>query len=140
MKHTFKETELFIVSANAAQLKSKLSSFKSILKQTNAGIFTIQESHYPTKGKLKIENFEIFEAIRKKGKGGTIIGAHRALKPCLIQEYSNEFELLVVEVKISNKELRIISGYGPQEAWSENERMPFFLALEQEIVKAVQSY
>ena len=83
-----------------------------------------------------MENFEVFEAIRKKAKGGTIIGAHKALEPVLIQEYSNEFELLVVEVKVSNREIRIMSGYGPQESWPENERMPFFLALEQEIIKA----
>ena len=131
-----KESELCIMSANAAQLKGKIISFKSELKKSNAGIFTVQESHFPTKGKLKIEDFEIFEAIRKKAKGGTIIGAHKGLSPCLIQEYENEFELLVIEVKISNKEIRIMSGYGPQECWPENERMPFFLALEQEIIKA----
>ena len=126
-----------IVSANAAQLKSKLRSFnKSILDYSNAGVFTIQESHYSTKGKIQIENFEIFEAIRSKSKGGTMIGAHKSLKPCLIQEYSDQFELIVVEIKISNKEIRLISGYGPQECWAECDRMPFFLALEQEIVKA----
>ena len=129
-------SELCIVSANAAQLKGKLCSFKSVLKQSNAGLFTVQESHYATKGKVQVENFEVFEAIRKKAKGGTIIGAHKALKPCLIQEYSSEFELLIVEIKVSNKEIRVMSGYGPQESWSESERMPFFLALEQEIVKA----
>ena len=131
-----RETELCIVSANAAQLKSKLNSFKSILKQSNAGVFTVQETHYSSKGKVQVQDFEVFEAIRNKAKGGTIIGAHKALKPCLIIEYSDDFELLVIEIKISNREVRIISGYGPQECWSENERMPFFLALEQEIIKA----
>ena len=131
-----KVSELCIVSTNAAQLKGKLNSFKSELKRCDAGIFTVQESHYSTKGKVQVENFEVFEAIRKKAKGGTIIGAHKALEPVLIQEYSNEFELLVVEVKVSNREIRIMSGYGPQESWPENERMPFFLALEQEIIKA----
>ena len=29
-----------------------------------------------------------------------------------------------------------MSGYGPQESWQESERMPFFLALEEEILKA----
>ena len=131
-----KEADLCIISANAAQLKGKISSFKSELKKANAGIFTMQESHYVTKGKLKIEDFQIFEAIRRKAKGGTIIGAHKGLNPCLIEEYDNDFELLVIEIKLTNKEIRIISGYGPQENWSENERMPFFLALEQEIIKA----
>ena len=88
------------------------------------------------KGKVKIENFETFEAIRKKEKGGTIIGVHKALKPVLIEEYSDNFELLVVEINVANRNIRVISGYGPQELWQESERMPFFLALEEEIVKA----
>ena len=43
---------------------------------------------------------------------------------------------MVVEVKIGNKEVRIISGYGPQENWPAAARMPFFMALEEEVVKA----
>jgi hypothetical protein len=65
-----------------------------------------------------------------------LIGAHKALNPILIEEYFQDFGLIVVEIKINNKEIRIITGYGPQETWPETERMPFFLALEQEIVKA----
>ena len=110
-----KASELCIMSTNAAQLKGKFKSFKSELVSSNAAVFTIQETHYATKGKVCIENFEIFEAIRKKEKGGTMIGVHKALKPFLIQEYSNEFELLVVEISVANKSIRIISGYGPQE-------------------------
>ena len=131
-----KEMELCIMSTNAAQLKGKLNSFKSELKYSSVGLFTLQETHYATKGKVKIEGFEIFEAIRKKVKGGTMIGAHKGLKPILISEYNEEFELLTIEIKIANKEIRIMTGYGPQENWSEQQRIPFFLALEEEIVKA----
>ena len=42
----------------------------------------------------------------------------------------------MVEVKIHNKEIRILTGYGSQEHWNEAERLPFFLALEEEIIKA----
>ena len=62
---------------------------------------------------MKIENFETFEAIRKKQNGGTIIGINKALNPMLIKDYSDEFELVVVEIKLHNKEIRIISGYEP---------------------------
>ena len=37
---------------------------------------------------------------------------------------------------ISNTSVRIMSGYGPQECWSLEERLPFFQALEEEITKA----
>ena len=83
-----------------------------------------------------MEGWEIFEAIRNKEFGGTMIGVQKSLDPVLISEYSGIFELLVVEAKISNKYVRIMSGYGPQECWSVEERLPFFQALEEEITKA----
>ena len=60
----------------------------------------------------------------------------KALKPMLIKEYSDDFELLIVEIKIGDREVRIMTGYGPQESWSEIERIPFFLTLEEEIIKS----
>ena len=32
-----------------------------------------------------------------------MIGAHKALKPLLVMEYSEDFELLVIEIQIKNK-------------------------------------
>ena len=46
------------------------------------------------------------------------------------------FELLVVEIEINHRAVRIMSGYGPQENWKEDDRTPFFSALEEEICKA----
>ena len=104
----------------------------------NAGIVTLQETHFSKKGKFndKLSEFEVFEAIRRKVKGGTAIIVHKSLKPVLIEEYADEFELIVVEVKLGSKHVRIISGYGPQENWTKENRMPFFNALEQEVNKA----
>ena len=127
---------LNIFSANAAQLQGKLQSLKEELKTNNISIFTLQETHFSRKGKIQIESFEIFEAIRSKAKGGTAIGVLKGLKPVLIKEYSEEFELLVVEVKTTTKDIRIVTGYGPQESWPIALRIPFFNALEEEIVKA----
>ena len=59
---------------------------------------------------------------------------NKALSPILIQEYSKDFELLVMEIKVGYKGIRIISGYGPQKTWPD--RMPFFLAMKQEVIKA----
>ena len=83
-----------------------------------------------------MEGYEIFEAIRNKKDGGTLIGVQKGLNPVLIKEYSDTFELLVVEISVANRDIHIISGYGPQESWPEEERMPFFVALEEEINKA----
>ena len=88
-----------IFSNNCNGLKGKLNSLKSELKRTNASVFTLQETPFSRKGKVQIENFHVFEAIRKKEGGGTMLGVHESLKPVLVSEYSEKFELLVVEVE-----------------------------------------
>ena len=132
-----KHSNLIMFSANSDGLKSKIDCFKNEVSTTGAAIFTVQETEFSKKGKLKINGFKIFEAIRtnKKG-GGTLIGVHKSLNPMLIKEYSETFELLVVEIKIKNLKVRVMSGYGPQENWKEDDRLPFFSALEDEIYKA----
>ena len=72
----------------------------------------------------------MFEAIRKRQKGGTLIAAHKSLDPVLIEEYSSDFELLVVEIKVNQRYIRIISGYGPQENLPEAERAEFYISLD----------
>ena len=62
-------------------------------------------------------------------------GSWCAQIPILIEEYSEEFELIAVEVKLSSKDVRVMSGYGPQENWKVEDKMPFFRALEKFIVK-----
>ena len=127
-----------IFSANAAGVFIKIESLVNNVTTLGAGLITIQETHFKRKGRLndKLPEFEFFESIRNKQKGGTLIGAHKSLDPVLIEEYSENFELLVIEVRIGGKDVRVISGYGPQENWSSEEKMPFFRSLEQEIVKA----
>ena len=102
---------------------------------TNAAIFTLQETHVSKEGTFLIDGYQIFESIRKNKKdGGSAIGIHKALEPFLIKKYNDDFELLVVEAKIQGKQVRIITGYGPQENWSESERLPLFNAIEEDIL------
>ena len=84
-----------------------------------------------------MDQFEIFEAIRKgKQGGGSMLGIHVGLQPVLVSEFSDTFELINVEIKVGNKSLRVMTGYGPQESWNEEDKMPFFSALEEEIAAA----
>ena len=125
-------------SANAAGCAKKTKSLVNTIRKLDAAIVTLQETHFTRKGKLNSElvDFEVFEAIRNKTKGGTAMAVHKSLKPVLIEEYSDEFELIVVEVKLGNKDVRLVTGYGPQENWKLEDRMPFFEKLEEEVEKA----
>ena len=123
------EQSLNIVTTNAADLRKKTKSLKNILNHFKASIFSVQETIYRKKGKYSQDNFHIFEAIRRKEGGGSMLGVHVSLKPVLISEYSDSFELLVVEVMAANKCIRIITGYGPQETWEIDVKMMFFYCL-----------
>ena len=137
-KEPNKNHTLKIFSANADGLGQKKHSLTHQIKETKSTIFTIQETNHKTKGRYKNDGFIIFEAIRKnKEKGGTMLGIHKSLEPVLIEEYSDNFELIVTEIKIANKEVRMMTGYGPQEYWTDDEKMPFFVALEEEVSKAI---
>ena len=125
-------------SANCAGLRNgKLKSLNAEVYNSNSNIVTLQETHFKEKGKIHMDKcFVVFEAIRRKKGGGTAVAIHEDLKPKLIKEYSDEFELLVVEIKTSDTDIRLISGYGPQENLEEEKRQDFFIALETEIDKA----
>jgi exonuclease III len=109
-------SSLKIFSANCAGLKNgKQNSLNAELRSTNANIVMLQETHFTQKGKVKLDkNFVTFEAIRTKKGGGTALAIHEDLKPKLIQEYSDEFELLVVQIKTEDGPIRLITGYGPR--------------------------
>ena len=125
---------LKLFSTNGAGIvNGKIDSLKHEVKTVGATVVTLQETHCKRKGKIQLDNMVVFEAIRNKKGGGTLCAIHEDLDPKLIEEYNDPFELLVVEVK-GNK--RVITGYGPQETWEEEKRVPFFLKLEEEIVRA----
>ena len=125
-----------MLTANAAGLKHRKNSLISNLTTLGVGVFTLQETHFQKKGKFQLKDWHIFEAIRKKKYRGTMIGIHESLNPILITEYNDPFELLVTEMTVGKKEIRLISGYGPQDCWKSEDRLPFFLALEEEISKS----
>ena len=90
-----------------------------LLNTSNPHFFSVQKTHYSKKGRFTQENFVIFEAIRKKEGGGSLVGVYVALNPVvLISEYSYTIELLIVEIKAETKRIRIMTGYGPQETWA----------------------
>ena len=43
--------------------------------------------------------------------------------------------LLVIEIKIENEQIRMLTGYGPQETVSLEDKMEFYMKVEEEIVK-----
>lgn len=88
---------------NAADLKYKMEDLKNKMKYFNSHIVSVQETHFRKKGKFKHDQFVVFEAIRKnKEKGGSLLIVHEEIKPVLIKEYNEIFEIIVIEVNSEN--------------------------------------
>ena len=120
----------------AGVIGGKISSLKAQVKLTMANVITIQETHARRKGRIQIPEMVVFEAIGRAKGGGTLIAPHKSLNPRLVESYEDDFELLLVELEFQEKNIGIISGYGPQENWTKEKRRPFFVALKTEVEKA----
>ena len=128
-------TLLKVISTNSQG--DKFLSLASLVKVKKASVFVVQETQARKKGKHQLEHFVIYESKRSKIGGGSMMGFHESLNPVLVTNYENEFELMVVEIKIGKKEIRFLTGYGPQEDWGDDLKAPFFVALNTEIAKAL---
>ena len=73
---------LKVFSVNIDGIKSKLTSFKTMLSVLNPDVFMVQETKLVEIGFLKIDGYDIFEKVRKdKGGGGFAIGIRPSLDP-----------------------------------------------------------
>jgi hypothetical protein len=59
---------LRLLGVNSARLKSKLTTFKKVFSELKPSVFFIEESKYKDIGKLKFENFIVFELVRNKSQ------------------------------------------------------------------------
>ena len=100
-----------LFSTNGAGIKNgKVASLIAEVHNTQANIITVQETHSRQKGKISMGNELVtFEAIRDKKGGGTMIAVHQDLNPKLVEEYNDEFELLVVQIDTEEESIRVIS-------------------------------
>ena len=129
--------KLKIISTNSQG--DKFTNLAGLVKSKEALVFMVQETQTRKKGKHQLENYVLFESKRTQVGGGSMLGVHQSLNPVLINLYENEFELIVVEANCGRNEIRFITGYGPQEDVADDKKAPFFVALDQEIGKAISS-
>ena len=129
------------MGVNSAGLGSKLSTFKKVLSELKPSVFFVEETKFKDAGKLKIDNFHVYELVRENrdGGGGLALGVAKELNPVWVREGDNAVEALSVEISLKNLKIRCCAAYGCQESDLLERKEKFWNYLEEEVFFAEQS-
>ena len=125
---------------NAAGLKPKLLTFKKVLTELNPSVFFVQESKFKDEGKLKLDNYVIFELVREsRDGGGLVLGCVKELKPVLVRRGNNDIEAMSVDIFVRTMSIRCCVAYGCQESSLVEKKEAFWNFIEEEVESAWNS-
>ena len=115
-------------------MQSKLSTFKKIISDLQPALFFIEESKFRDEGRLKIENFLVFELTRasRDGGGGLAIGCIKELKPVLARKGNDTIEALTIDISLQKMKIKCVVGYGPQENSKNENKINFWQYIEED--------
>ena len=126
------------MGVNAAGLRPKLVTFKKILNELKPSVFLIEETKYKDEGKLKIENYIIFELVRKSrdGGGGLALGCIKELNPVWVGDGGNDVEALSVVISVREMKIRCCVAFGCQESSKIENKIKLWEYLNEEVQKS----
>ena len=99
-----------IFGTNANGLSGKSDSLINSVKVFQPRCITIQETKLRSKS-FKIPGYQVFLKNRPGMDGGLLTAVAENFDPVLVS--SPETEILVVQTKVGEEDIRIINGYGP---------------------------
>ena len=131
---------LRLIGVNSAGLRSKLMTFKKVLDDLKPGVFFVEETKMKETGKLKFENYVVYEKVRKSrdGGGGIAIGCLKELYPAWVREGDEEIETLSVNIFVQNMKIRCCVAYGCQESELNDKKELFWKYLDEEVEEAAK--
>ena len=97
---------------------------------------TLQETKLTKNSVFSLENYQVFQKNRNGSGGGLLTAVDPSLNPMLISARNEEAEILTVQLKLNNLKLRVINGYGPQNDDTPQNKLNFWMGLEEEIIAA----
>ena len=130
-----------ILGVNAAGLRSKITSFRNVINELKPVVFFVEETKLKDEGRIKIENYDIFENVRKNrdGGGGLALGCLKELQGVLVRTGEEKVEALSVDIFFKHQKIRCCVAYGCQESDNLENKENFWNYLYEEIELAEQN-
>ena len=134
-KNSEKKLSLSILGTNANGLRGKFDSLKTAMKHFGGPCYvTIQETKLKSNN-FKIPGYQVYQKNRKGFGGGLLTAVDENICSALVS--NTKSEILVVQTKMDDLNLRIINAYGPQESDTDKDNIfQFWQDLEKEIIWA----
>ena len=132
------EKSLRFMGVNSAGLKSKMTTFKKVLNDLQPSVFCIEETKYKETGKLKFENYVVFESVRGNGVagGGLALGCLTDLNPAWVRDGGDAVEAISVDIFLRSMKIRCCAAYGPQENDAIANKEAFWQYLDEDVSAA----
>ena len=128
------------LGVNAAGIRSKFNTFKKVITELKPSLFFLEETKVKDVGKIKLENYIIFELVRQdRGGGGLALGCDKDLNPVWVREGDDMVEALSVEIYLKEIKIRCCVAYGCQENDLIERKEAFWSYLDEEILQAEES-
>ena len=118
---------LIFAGVNPAGARSKWTTWKKIIRQSDASLWTMQETKCSQANQLKMDDFIIYEKVRDTKEGiGVAIAAKKVLNPVLISEGEDDIETISIDIHPSKMVISCTSAYGPQQRDSLEKKSRFW--------------
>ena len=132
---------LRLMGVNSAGLRSKMFTFQKVLDGLKPSVFFIEETKFKDAGKIKVDNYIVFERLRPKrdNGGGVALGCLPELKPAWVREGVDEVEALSVDIFVRNLKIRCCVAYGCQESDVNEKKEAFWKYMDEEVIDATNS-
>ena len=97
---------------------------------------TLQETKLAKKANFLLENYQVFLKNINGSGGGLLTAIDPSLNPMLISARNEDAETLTVQLMCGNMKIRVINAYGPQEDDTQQNKLNFWMGIEEEILAA----
>ena len=115
-------------------------TFRKVISELKPSVFFIEESKYKEEGKLKLENYLIFDLVREhRDGGGLALGCVKELKPVLVRKGNDDIEAMSINIFFKSMTTRCVVAYGCQENSSVEKKNAFWAYIEEEVTAAWES-
>ena len=96
--------------------KSKFTTIKRLIRETNCAVVTMQETKCSLPFQINLDGYFTLEHLRSKKEGGGVaVSSLKVLKPVFVSDKGENVEPINIDILVKNMTVSVTSAYGQKE-------------------------